>query len=265
LLFVYESNIPFLSDSALLKISFVIQNDTKNHCFLLYLIMLKPFGIIILPAILLVACNKDVSPLPATAITTPPPVTDSINYNDIADIYLHSIYSYQQSGSCQYPLPADTSVIHRMDLTGDGLNDISVACYTSYAGNFPSSGTTCSQVYNLNVAIGFDSSNVDGVVALQSNGQCDSLSFGEVIGSGQLFRPGGASVRVLAHAPSGGGIAYSFVSGKDTYVGILIKRNGITMYGWLLVNVNVADNGVTIKSWALNRSNNQDITAGQTN
>jgi hypothetical protein len=234
-------------------------------------------------ALLLASCKKDTpeapaAPAPVNTVTdttgttdttnngnnnTPPPV-DTIVYTDIADVYLHSVNAYTQTqwSPCHDPIPSDSSTHYDLDLTGDGQTDVIITCSHHYAGSWQSSGNPCASYY-YQVGVSFDTTAADDAVLATSAGGCDSLNYGEPIGPGLLYRPGGAAINLSAPYP-GGGYGFSFPRGNDYYVGFRIKRNGITMYGWLLVNTDTY-NGVYVKSWALNKTNNLDISAGQTN
>lgn len=192
-----------------------------------------------------------------TTIIPPPPLvvlTDSIYCLDIDDTTLQSVFSYTPAWNCNRPSPSDSSAYYELDVTGDGVSDIKFQCSTSYS--FTSASNPCAN-YSFVISCGINS--VGGTVTL-SNSMVEPLVYGDIIDAADLYRPGGSALKVIQ--PSFG---FCWPTNTDRYIGLQIVRNGVTMYGWLLVNVGNGYNSVTIKSFAINKRNGFDVFAGQTN
>src|ERR1700741_1389468 len=191
-----------------------------------------------------------------TDTTTTPPIVlpDSIFYFDITDTTLQSVSYYTASWNCSRPNPSDSVSYYDLDITGDGLSDVKLSTSTSYT--FVSASNPCS---NYSFVINCGTESTDGAVTLTS-GMINPLATGDTIDSTNLYRPGGSALKV-----SMPGMGFSWPSNTDAYIGLKITRNGVTMYGWLLVSIGGSYNSITIKSFAINKRNGNDIFAGQTN
>lgn len=193
--------------------------------------------------------SNNLNPIPLS-------LTDSIYDVDIPDVTIKSIFSYiSLPGGCSGGLPQDTQVVASFDLDGDLVNDIKFTCTNAF--NFQSASVPCVNYQNTILAGPISSLDAVQVLPAPAYTWCDSLTFNKFIGAGKRFYPYPAPVYLSTQS-----FHYSFAMNQDRYIGIMLKRNNVTMYGWLLVRLGV-DNSITFKAYALNLRNGQSITAGQ--
>ncbi len=138
-----------------------------------------------------------------------------------------------------------------IDINNDGTNDCSFIWYW-FSG------------FGWQMSITGDTSNVSYIV------EQDTLQFGE-----KILTPLSTTDTVKANAnwgasEYGNAIADSnrlnFAGKGDKYIGIRLKVNGKTYYGWVLVSFDSAANNrsLTVKSYAFNNAVDMPIIAGDT-
>jgi hypothetical protein len=196
--------------------------------------------------------SNNLSPVPLS-------LTDSIYDVDIPDVTIKSIFSYFTiPGQCTVGLPQDTVVEASFDLDGDLVNDITFRCTNFNSGQ--SASVPCANYKNTILAGPSNISSVDSVMVSPnlSYAACDPLSANMFIGPGKLFYSHMAPAYLNVQSTQ-----YSIGLNQDKYLGIVLRRNNVTMYGWLLVRLGI-DNSITFKAYALNLRNRQAIAAGQT-
>lgn len=213
------------------------------------------------------SCSKDKDPFvvkPESSTTNdstpsvPPTVIhqDSIYYTDIPDTAIHSVLGWN-SGTptgC-IPIPSDTTITFYLDLDQDGTNDFAVSSETYYT---MVGGSNYCQRHRYGTYI--EPTNVtDSVsVIIGQYFNCDTINSGGLINEGRYFWGNRAwfyaGIMQIA----------SYYPFYDFYIGVKMKRNAKVMFGWIRVQIPAYDSRIIIKDFALNKTNGNDISAGQT-
>ena len=200
-------------------------------------------------------CKKDapIKGLTPTVIPPSSPGPDSIVYTDIADLSLIS-----PTGSyfpCSpIPIPIDTLFSDSIDLDSDGTYDLKFIDKHYILGM--SASDPCSN-YHYQITVSQMSTDIK-IATHSSIFYCIyGFNINDPVSSSFSYSPG-LFIKGSPYMASLGSV--NFVG--EYYVGIQMIKGGKTMYGWVRLE-NTGINGIIIKDFAINKTDGNQILAGQ--